>query len=162
MATTATNKQPLLVDRVFHNAIESNSLHSGSDTSLNILGTNEAEALLNCSTNDGATVEDLYVISRSADATAYTVLFYLSSASDYLRPSEAVYVGKIESSTTLGEVTSSAVLPKVLAPLPSAGNEAQIRALYVPKGKVLWTSLQLSGPVNSGETPIIAAQGGYY
>jgi hypothetical protein len=162
MATTATNKQPLLVDRVFHNVITSNSLTSGSDTSLDILGTNESAILLDCSTNDGGTVEDLYVISRSSDATAYTILFYFSGSSDYLRPGEAVYVGKIESATTLGEVTSSVDLPKVLAPLPAAGSEAQIRALYVPKGKVLWTSLQLAGPANDSGTPIIGVQGGYY
>lgn len=162
MATTATNKQPLLVDRVFHNVINSNSLTSGSDTSLDILGTNESAILLDCSTNDGGTVEDLYVISRSADATAYTAVFYFSSSSDYLRPSEAVYVGKVESSTTLGEVTSSTELPKVMAPLPNTGSDAQIRGLYVPKGKVLWVSLQLAGPVNSSGTPVIGAQGGYY
>ena len=34
MATTATNKQPLLIDRVFHNAIEGNTLSSGSDSAL--------------------------------------------------------------------------------------------------------------------------------
>ena len=49
MATTATNKQPLLVDRVFHNVINSNSLTSGSDTSLDILGTNESAILLDLS-----------------------------------------------------------------------------------------------------------------
>jgi hypothetical protein len=162
MATTATNKQPLLVDRVFHNVINSNSLTSGSDTSLDILGTNESTILLDCSTNDGGTIEDLYVISRTPDSTAYTAVFYFSSASDYLRPTEAVYVGKIESSTTLGEVTSSAELPKVMVPLPNTGSDAQIRGLYVPKGKVLWVSLKLAGPVNSSDTPVIGAQGGYY
>ena len=55
MATTTTNKQPLLVDRVFHNVVESNSLTSGSDTELNIIGTNEAAVLVDCSTNDGGT-----------------------------------------------------------------------------------------------------------
>lgn len=162
MATTATNKQPLLVDRVFHNVIASNSLTSGSSTSLDILGTNESSILLDCSTNDGGTVEDLYVISRTTNSTAYTAVFYFSSSSDYLRPSEAVYVGKLQSSTTLGEVTSSAELPKVMAPLPSTGSSAQIRGLYVPKGKVLWASLQVAGPVNTSGTPIIGAQGGYY
>ena len=162
MATTATNKQPLLVDRVFHNVIASNSLTSGSSTSLDILGTNESSILLDCSTNDGGTVEDLYVISRTTNSTAYTAVFYFSSSSDYLRPSEAVYIGKIQSSTTLGEVTSSAELPKVMAPLPSTGSSAQIRGLYVPKGKVLWASLQVAGPVNTSGTPIIGAQGGYY
>ncbi len=41
MATTATNKQPLLVDRVFHKAVSAMSLASGSATSLDIEGTNQ-------------------------------------------------------------------------------------------------------------------------
>ena len=161
MATTTTNKQPLLVDRVFHSVVESNSLTSGSDTELNIIGTNEAAVLVDCSTNDGGIVEDLYVISRSADTT-YTALFYFSSASDYLRPSEGVYVTKIESTATLGTVTQATELPKVLAPLPSAGTDSQVKALYVPKGKVLWVSLQLANAANANTTPIVGAQGGFY
>ena len=161
MATTATNKQPLLVDRVFHNVIETNSLTSGSDTELNIVGTNESAVLLDCSTNDGGVIEDLYVISRST-TTPYTAVFYFSSASDYLRPNEGVYIGKAESAATLGTVSYNADLPKVLAPLPSAGSDSQVRALYVPKGKVLWVSLQLANAANSTETPIVGVQGGFY
>ena len=161
MATTTTNKQPQLVDRVFHNVIESNNLTSGSDSDLNIVGTNESSVLVDCTTNDGGIVEDLYVISRSPD-TAYTVLFYFSNATDYLRPNEGVYVTKIESSAELGAVTSSANLPRVLAPLPSAGTEPQVRALYVPKGKVLWASLQVANAVNDATTPVVGAQGGFY
>ena len=77
MATTATNKQPLLVDRVFHNVIETNTLTSGSDSSLDILGTNQSAVLVDCTTNDGGIVEDLYAISRTGTTTAYSVLFYL-------------------------------------------------------------------------------------
>ena len=71
MATTTTNKQPLLVDRVLHNVIESNTLTSGSDTSLDILGTNQSTVLVDCSSNDGAVVEDLYTIARTSTSTAY-------------------------------------------------------------------------------------------
>ena len=88
MATTATNKQPLLVDRVFHKAVSAMSLASGSATSLDIEGTNQSAVLVDCSANDGAVVEDLYVIARTSTSTAYTALFYLSSAVDYLRPTE--------------------------------------------------------------------------
>ena len=71
MATTATNKQPLLVDRVLHNVIETNTLTSGSDTSLDILGTNQSAVLLDCTGTDGGVVEDLYAISRTETSTAY-------------------------------------------------------------------------------------------
>ena len=162
MATTATNKQPLLVDRVFHKAVSAMSLASGSATSLDIEGTNQSAVLVDCSANDGAVVEDLYVIARTSTSTAYTALFYLSSAVDYLRPTEGVYVGKLTSSTTSAAKTSSADLPKVLAPLAHVGSDAQVRALYIPKGNVLWCTLQLAGSVNTTDTPIIAAQGGFY
>ncbi len=162
MATTATNKQPLLVDRVFHKAVSAMSLASGSATSLDIEGTNQSAVLVDCSANDGAVVEDLYVIARTSTAQAYTALFYLSSAVDYLRPTEGVYVGKLTSSTTAAAKTSAADLPKVLAPLAHVGSDAQVRALYIPKGNVLWCTLQLAGSVNTTDTPIIAAQGGFY
>ena len=68
MATTATNKQPLLVDRVFHKAVSAMSLASGSATSLDIEGTNQSAVLVDCSANDGAVVEDLYVIARTSTA----------------------------------------------------------------------------------------------
>ena len=160
MATTATNKQPLLVDRVFHNVVKGNTLTSGSASSLNIEGTNESNVLVDCTNSDGGVVEDLYVIARST--TAYKALFYFSSSIDYLRPSEAIYIGQITSSTTAGTVTSSGDLPKILAPLPHVGSAAQLEALYVPKGQALWCSLQLAGPANSDNTPIIGAQGGFY
>ena len=162
MATTATNKQPLLVDRIFHSAISSSSLASGSASSLDIEGTNQSSVLVDCSANDGAVVEDLYVIARTSTSQAYTALFYLSSAVDYLRPTQSVYIGKLASSTTNGAISSSTELPKVLAPLAQVGSNPQVRALYIPKGSVLWCTLQLAGSVNTTDAPIIAAQGGYY
>ena len=162
MATTATNKQPLLIDRVFHNTVQGNTLTSGSDSSLDIVGTNESAVLVNCTSNDGGIVEELYAISRTGTGAAYEVMFYFSPSIDYLRPSEATYVGSITTSTTEGEVTAADSLPRVLAPLPNTGSDAQLRALYVPKGMVLWTTLKLAGPANTSDTPIIGAQGGFY
>lgn len=166
MATTATNKQPLLVDRVFHNVIKTDQLSSNDATSVNVAGTNSSSVVLNCVGSDGAVIEDLYAISRSG-TTTYTALFYFSSATDYLRSDEATYVGSIESTTTIGEITSSSSLPKVLAPVPhvaDADSSNQFRALYVPKGRVLWVTLQLDQPVNADANtlPIVGAQGGFY
>lgn len=161
MATTATNKQPLLIDRVFHNAVQGNTLTSGSDSSLDILGTNQSSTLVDCTSNDGGIIEDLYVISRTSTSSAYKVLFYLSSQTDYLRPDEGIYIGAIDSSTTAGTKTS-ADLFSILAPVPRVGSNAQSKALYVPKGKVLWCTLQIAGPNNTSDTPIIGAQGGFY
>ena len=163
MATTSTNKQPLLVDRVFHYAVKTPTLASGSATSIDIEGTNESAVLVDCTRNDGGIIEDLYVISRAAQAAnEYTALFYLSSAVDYLRPSEAVYVGKVTSTDSYGAISRSSEMPYVLAPMPRAGNAAQVQSFYVPKGRALWCTIQVAGPVTAGDTPIIGAQGGFY
>ena len=86
MASTSTNKQPLLIDRVFNEAVQTDGLVSGNSNVLtgssidyDITGSNSAKVLVNCLTNDGGIVEDLYAISRGAIKKA---LFYLSSASD--------------------------------------------------------------------------------
>ena len=160
MASTSTNKQPLLVDRVFNNAITSNTLSSGSDTSINIIGTNASAVLVDCTTNDGALVEDMWTISR--DTTPYTVMFYLSTAVDYLRSTEAVFVGQITTASTVGNFANVSQLPFVLAPVPQVGDQPKNQAFYVPTGKALWTTLKLASPIGGDKAPIIAAQGGFF
>ena len=78
----------------------------------------------------------MYLVSRST--APHKVNLYLSTASDYLRPGEGMYIGSITSSTTAGEIVSLESLPKILAPMPQTGSESQFRALYIPKGKALW------------------------
>ena len=160
MASTSTNKQPLLIDRVFNNLITSNTLASGSATSINILGSNASSVLVDCTTNDGGIIEDLWTISRST--TPYTVLFYISTAIDYLRSTEAVYVGEITTSQTVGTYANVAQLPAVLAPVPQVGSNPKNSAFYVPSGKALWATVQVVTPISSDESPIIGAQGGFY
>ena len=164
MATTATNKQPLLIDRVLHNVIDSNGTFSST---LDVSGTNTAEILVNAISTDGCVVEDIYSISRGG--AAETINLYISTADDYLRPNEGVLVGQFLSSETEGEVTSWAYAPKILAPVPATtdgdvtsptGAPVQFRALYVPKGRCLWVARQSAGVVTDG--PFIGAQGGWY
>ena len=105
MASTATNKQPLLIDRVMHN-------------------------------------------------------LYMSSAFDYLRPNEGVFVGQLVSATTITEVTHLLTMPRVLAPMPHTGSEPNFTAFYLPKGRALWAGRQDIALVNDG--PLLGAQGGWY
>ena len=160
MASTSTNKQPLLIDRVFNNLITSNTLASGSATSINIVGSNASAVLVDCTTNDGGIVEDLWTISRST--TAYTVMFYISTAIDYLRANEGVYVGEITTSQTVGTYANVSQLPAVLAPVPQVGTNPKNSAFYVPSGKALWATVKLAIPLSTDEAPIIGAQGGFY
>ena len=160
MASTSTNKQPLLVDRVFHQTVKSDALASGSETTVDIAGTNASAVLLNCSANDGAQVEDIYSIARGTDAR--TINLYFSGSTDYLRADEATFIGQFVSGTSIGAVTKWDNMPNVLVPVPRVGADAQFRGLYVPKGSVLWCTLQEAGALNSAQNPIIGAQGGFY
>ena len=145
MATTSTNKQPLLVDRVFHNHVPADRLNSGSEK-LDIIGANSSKVIVDCSTNDGGIIEELYVISRGLDSNGevFVVNFYISPSTDFLRADEAVFIGQVTASDIPGEMTTPSKLPRVLAPLPCAGTESQVGAYYVPRGKVIWATLQQS------------------
>ncbi len=174
MASTSTNKQPLLIDRVFNEAVQTDGLVSGNSNVLtgssidyDITGSNSAKVLVNCLTNDGGIVEDLYAISRGAIKKA---LFYLSSASDYLRAEQAVYVGSISVTAVVGDYANVAALPRILAPVPQQGSTTGLtdgsplknQALYVPTGKALWITIWGIAGQNNTNCPIVGAQGGFY
>ena len=156
MAATSTNKQPLLVDRVLHYVVD---LNTAAVAAINVAGTNTALLIVDGTSMDGAIIEDIYSISRGT--TPETINLYLSSAPDYLRPNEGVFLGQFVSASTAGAVTSWDSMPKILAPMPHAGTgEQQFRALYIPKGRALWAARQSSSIVNDG--PLLGCQGGWY
>ena len=155
MAATSTNKQPLLVDRVMHTVIDLNTAAVGA---IDVVGTNTALLVVDGTNSDGCIIEDIYAIARGT--TQSTINLYLSYASDYLRPGEGVFIGSFKSATTAGEVTRWEEMPKILAPVPQTGDEAQFRALYIPKGRTLWAAREDVAPVTDG--PLLGAQGGWY
>lgn len=155
MASTSTNKQPLLVDHVFHQLVD---LNTAAAAAIDVAGTNTAVVVMDATTSDGGIIEDLYAISRGA--TLHTINLYLSRSNDYLRPGEGLFIGSFDSATTAGDVVRWEEMPKILAPVAQVGGEPQLRALYVPKGKVLWAARQSTTAVTDG--PILGAQGGWY
>ena len=155
MAATSTNKQPLLVDHILHYVVNlDTSLNNGID----IAGTNTAILIVDSTTADGAIIEDIYTIARGT--TASTVNLYLSTAQDYLRPNQAVFIGSVTSATTIGNVVRWEEMPKTLAPVPQVGTESFNRALYVPKGYALWAARNSSSNMTDG--PILGCQGGWF
>ena len=155
MAATSTNKQPLLVDHVLHYAV---NLDTSTNDGLDITGTNTATLIIDSTSADGAIVEDIYAIARST--IPYTVNLYMSTARDYLRPNEAIYIGKLTSATTKGAVVRFEDMPRTLVPTPQVGDDARNRALYIPKGKSLWAARDAVANVTDG--PILGCQGGWY
>ena len=155
MAATSTNKQPLLVDHVLHYVV---NLDTSINDGMDIVGTNTATLIIDGTSSDGAIVEDIYTISRGTPA--YKVNLYISSARDYLRPNEAVFVGSVTSATTKGNVVRWEEMPKTLAPVPQVGDEPYNRAFYLPKGYALWAAREASSNVSDG--PLLGCQGGWF
>ena len=155
MAATSTNKQPLLVDRVLHYAVDmSASFIDGID----ITGTNSAALLVDSTSLDGAIIEDVYTFSRKASEVKINL--YMSTSNDYLRSQEGVLIGTFKTATTLGGVSHWEDMPRILAPMPQTGDDSQFKALYVPKGRALWAAFQ--GSAVDQEAPILGCQGGWY
>ena len=157
MASTSTNKQPLLIDRVLHYAVD---LNQALVSDIDVAGTNTAALIVDAATSDGAIIEDIYAISRST--TAYYINLYMSSAVDYLRPNEGIFIGSFQSQVLRGQTSHWEFAPKILAPTPEIGpeTETQFRALYLPRGKALWAAVQSNTTLTDG--PILGAQGGWY
>ena len=163
MAATSTNKQPLLIDHVLHYV---KNLDQAVNDGMDVTGTNTAVLLIDSTTQDGAMVEDIYVIARGT--TPYKVNLYMSSARDYMRPNEAVFVGSITSATTKGDFRRWGEMPRMVAPAVRVGNTTGLedaqplynRGFYLPKGYSLWAARE--GNANVSDGPLVGCQGGWY
>ena len=165
MASTSTNKQPLLVDHVMHVAVDLNphKVTQNTTTPGNVTGANTAVKLIDSIAADGCVVESMYLISRGAD---YFVNLYLSTSGDYLRPEQAIFIGQVQADATSYTKTDVDSLPKVLAPVAHTGSESQLRALYIPKGAALWAGIELDTGIDINvsltDAPVLGLQGGWY
>ena len=166
MASTSTNKQPLLVDRVMHVAVDMNDHKVGENTTTagRVSGSNTAVKLVDGIAADGCVIETMYTISRST--SEYKINLYLSTSGDYLRPEQSIFIGQVKSAATKYVKSDVEDLPKILAPVAHTGGEALLRALYVPKGSALWAGVEIADGTSINETlsdaPVLGAQGGWY
>ena len=161
MASTATNKQPLLIDRVIHEVVDLAGSSVASGSGIAIGGTNTAQLIIDGTTQDGCLIEDVYAISRGV---AYVINLYLSNASDYLRPQQGIFIGTFDSgSTSVGQRTEWSDMPKIIAPMPQTGTVTQFQALYIPKGKALWAAVELDDTKPTApDAPLVGVMGGFY
>jgi len=161
MASTATNKQPLLIDRVLHEVVDLAGAAVAENSGIAIGGTNTAALLIDGTNLDGCLIEEIYSITRGVQ---YTINLYLSNASDFLRPQQGIFIGTFDSSGSAeGTRSEWTEMPKIIAPMPQTGTAAQFKALYIPKGKVLWAAVELqTGNPTAFDAPLIGVQGGIY
>jgi len=161
MAATSTNKQPLLVDHVLHTVIDLAGATVSLGSGVEIGGTNNAALIVDSTSSDGCIIECIYGISRGSK---YTIKLFLSSANDYLRQQQGVFIGQFECDDIEGSPTPFLNMPLILAPVPASGTStSQFQALYVPKGKALWAAVEeITAGDKAPEAPILGVQGGWY
>ena len=84
-----------------------------------------------------------------------------------------MFIGAITTTGTVGDYTNVSALPRVLAPVPQAGdisgmtalsqgNPLRNQALYVPIGKALWVTIYGAASDNVTNCPYVGAQGGFF
>lgn len=173
MASTSTNKQPLLVDRPLHEFVTLGATAALSTSSnLSTLVTGGCFALVDCADNDGAVIDSISIIATEAGTTAASVLIMLStSASSYAITSAntAVVANAAITSAAAGDRTNIS-LPPLVIPVPNLGamaspgeTDRKNTGIYVPAGLILYVGLSepLTAPTPA-TTVNVFAQGGYF
>lgn len=165
MASTSTNKTPLLIDRPLLRIkrLDATSTPAGSVDPGS--GTNAA-LLVDCTTGDGALIEDIRLIQRVAGNTTSVNLYLSTSAS--IVGVEAHFIGQVNIAG--GGDPGTVVrfpLPLLLAPVPHAGENngatdaiPQFAGLRIERGLALWAACNSATPV--ANAPNILVQGGWY
>ena len=192
MASTATNKQPLLVDSPLHKCVDLQEamIPQGS---VMVPNGNSCIKVLDCTNNDGALIEaaystarNVYLQSEDTDGThrrlGYVVCMYLCANSQYCKADQAYLVASWVAGTNEAAVTTFSHAPRVLSPVARLGGvqaegsqpvePTYMRALYIPKGMCLWAGVEaLKNPqtpdgtpaVDIGaDAPLLGVQGGWY
>lgn len=170
MASSSTNKAPLLIDRPL---LEVKRLDATTSPAGTVdPGTGSTGVLLvDCTNNDGAVLDSVWLIQRVA-SNQTAVNLYISSSGYSLGvtasggSASAFFLARVAFGSTapVGE-TIEFKLPKLLAPVPHAGanvdnNPPQFRGLYLRKGLALWAAAESATAVAAA--PNIACQGGYF
>ena len=156
MASTSTNKQPLLIDR----PISRGRLITGQTVS-NIRTPGIGVTLLvSCLDNDGAIIDSARIISASSDVGE--VVLYLSTAgnSTNVTNGNAWPVGYINIAAPVSPGTAVELdLPELMTPVPAVGTEPKNRGILIEKGQIL-VAAKIGTPWASGH--YLALQGGFY
>ena len=173
MATSSSNKMPLLVDRPLHSfATIGGTAGLTSATDYNTPAPAGYVALVDCSGNDGAVVDSLSIVALEASTTARNVLVFLSTASTAtsITTANSAYVaGATIGSTARGERTNIP-LPPLSVPVPNLGADSSITetdkkntGLYVPSSALLYVGVDQAIAAPSANTRVhVFAQGGFF
>lgn len=170
MSSSSTNKQPLLMDRPL---LEVRRLDATSMpvTSVDPATGTSGVLLVDCTSNQGALIESVFLIQRVA-GNSVPVNLYLSTSNQLLG---SITDGGSADSWFLAQTSFEVgpdigamiefTLPHVLAPVPHAGaatgsDAIRFRGLRLAAGQALWACVSSTSAVPGA--PLIAAQGGFY
>lgn len=172
MASSSTNKQPLLVDRPLHEAVVIGGTSGlSSATNLNTPIASGLTLLVDCAGNDGAVLDSVSVLITESSTTQSTVALYINDGT-----ANYTYVGgvAIPGGNTLGTRVNVS-LPPLSIPVPNLASPAATMATYpsetdkkntgllIPAGKSLYAGVSAALTAPSAATRVVvAAQGGYY
>jgi len=178
MATSSSNKMPLLVDRPMHSfATVGGTAALTTATDLNTPSTAGCVLIVDCSGNDGAVIDSLSILALEANTTARAVLAFLSTATTAasITTANTAYVaGATITSAAKGNRTNIP-LPALSVPVPNLASPAATMAsypnelekkntgLYVPSGALLYVGVDQAIAAPSANTRVhVFAQGGFF
>lgn len=178
MATSSSNKMPLLVDRPLHSfATLGGAAALTTATDFNTPNGGGCVLLVDCLSNDGAVVDSLSIVANQASTTASKVLVFLSiaaSAASITSANTVLVANGTISSSAAGERTNIS-LPPLSVPVPNLAGPAATTTtfasetdkkntgLYVPSGAVLYVGVNAPLTAPSSSTRVhVFAQGGFF
>jgi|TARA_X000001382_G_scaffold12809_1_gene8406 hypothetical protein len=178
MATSSSNKMPLLVDRPMHSfATIGGTAALTTATDLNTPSAAGCVLLIDCSGNDGAVIDSLSILALEASTTARAVLAFLStatSAASVTTANTAYVAGATIGSTAKGDRTNIP-LPALSVPVPNLASpaatvnaypnelEKKNTGLYIPSGALLYVGVDQAIAAPSANTRVhVFAQGGFF
>ena len=173
MATSSSNKMPLLVDRPLHSfATIGGAAALTTATNFNTPSGGGCVLLVDCLANDGAVVDSISIVANEASTTASKVLIFLSvsgSAASITSANTVCVASETISSSAAGERTNVS-LPPLCIPVPNLGADSTVTetdkkntGLYVPSGATLYVGVTAALTAPSSATRVhVFAQGGFF
>lgn len=170
MATTSSNKMPLLVDRPLHSfATVGGTACLTTATNFNTVTGGGCTLLVDCSGNDGAVIDSISIVANEASTTASTVLVFLSvaTAAGGINASNTACIASAAiGSSTAGQRTNI-TLPALHVPVPSSTGPNELdkknTGIYVPSGALIYVGVNAALTAPSAATRVhVFAQGGFF
>jgi hypothetical protein len=179
LATSSSNKQPLLVDRPLHSfATIGGTAALTTATDFNTPSGAGCALLVDCSSNDGAVIDSMSIVINRASTTTSTILVFLSTAPTTASISAlntaCVASAAIPGGSTAGQRVNIS-LPPLCIPVPNLGSPAATTTsypsetdkkntgLYVPSTALIYVGLTAALTSPSAATRVhVFAQGGFF